>query len=188
MSEAPATVEVLFLWHHHQPDYRNPRDGAVLLPWVRLHATKDYLDMALHLERHPEVRAAFNFVPSLLDQLDAAAGGALDRLFGLIAHPVESLTPGEQAEIVSRCTVAPRQAFERWPRYQALRERLAHPLRAGGGGPTPADLLALEVWFLLAWLDPMFHDEPEARRALAEPATRAPSARARAGCGRRRGA
>src|SRR6266545_281974 len=131
MSEAPATVEVLFLWHHHQPDYRNPRDGAVLLPWVRLHATKDYLDMALHLERHPQVRAAFNFVPSLLDQLDAAAGGALDRLFGLIARPVESLTPGEQAEIVSRGTVAPRHAFERWPRYAALRERLARPARAG---------------------------------------------------------
>ena len=37
-------VDLLFLWHHHQPDYRSPRDGRAVLPWVRLHATKDYLD------------------------------------------------------------------------------------------------------------------------------------------------
>ena len=45
-------VDLVFIWHHHQPDYRRPRDGRAMLPWVRLHATKDYLDMALHLERH----------------------------------------------------------------------------------------------------------------------------------------
>ena len=64
MSETRAPVDVLLLWHHHQPDYRSPREGRSLLPWVQLHATKDYLDMALHLERHPKVRATFNFVPT----------------------------------------------------------------------------------------------------------------------------
>jgi len=34
-------VDLVFLWHHHQPDYRHPRDGRSVLPWVRLHATKD---------------------------------------------------------------------------------------------------------------------------------------------------
>jgi len=113
VSEAPAPVEVLFLWHHHQPDYRSPREGRSLLPWVRLHATKDYLDMARHLERHPGVRATFNFVPSLLDQLEEAAGGAPDALFELIARPVASLEAAERAEIVSRCSQAPRHALER---------------------------------------------------------------------------
>ena len=64
MSDPRAPVDLVFLWHHHQPDYRSPRTGVAQLPWVRLHATKDYLDMARHLERHPGVRAAFNFVPS----------------------------------------------------------------------------------------------------------------------------
>ena len=27
MSAAPASVELVFLWHHHQPDYRSPVDG-----------------------------------------------------------------------------------------------------------------------------------------------------------------
>jgi alpha-amylase/alpha-mannosidase (GH57 family) len=161
VSATPAPVEVLFLWHHHQPDYRSPSEGRSLLPWVRLHATKDYLDMARHLERHPGVRATFNFVPSLLDQLDEAAGGAPDALFDLIARPAASLDEAERAEIVARCSQAPRHALERWPRYAELKRRLSRP----GADPGEAELLALEAFFLLAWIDPLFLDEPEARRA-----------------------
>jgi len=36
-------VNVMLLWHMHQPSYRDPLDGTVVLPWVRLHALKDYL-------------------------------------------------------------------------------------------------------------------------------------------------
>ncbi|MBI5709361.1 MAG: glycoside hydrolase [Candidatus Eisenbacteria bacterium] len=160
-------VELLFLWHHHQPDYRSPREGRALLPWVRLHATKDYLDMALHLERHPGVHATFNFVPSLLDQLDAAAAGAPDALFDLLARPVDSLTAEEREQVTARCAVAPRHAFDRWPRYRALTLRIARSRGAGINGPTSDEVLAVECWFLLAWLDPMLFGEPEAERALA---------------------
>jgi alpha-amylase/alpha-mannosidase (GH57 family) len=57
-------------WHMHQPDYRDYLTGEFILPWTYLHAIKDYTDMAYHLEQHPEARAAFNFVPVLLDQLE----------------------------------------------------------------------------------------------------------------------
>jgi alpha-amylase/alpha-mannosidase (GH57 family) len=163
MSESPAAVDLVFLWHHHQPDYRQPGDGRALLPWVRLHATKDYLDMAVHLERHPGVRATFNFVPVLLDQLDQAAAGAPDALFDLLARPVAALTPEERLEVARRCTAAPRYARERWAEYRRLLERASrspHEL-------SDADLLALETWFLLGWVDPLFHEQPEAARALA---------------------
>ena len=30
-----------FLWHMHQPYYKDPESGTYLLPWVRLHAIKD---------------------------------------------------------------------------------------------------------------------------------------------------
>ena len=54
----------------HQPDFRDAATGRFRLPWVYLHAAKDYVDMAAHLERHPAVRAVVNFVPILLDQLE----------------------------------------------------------------------------------------------------------------------
>jgi alpha-amylase/alpha-mannosidase (GH57 family) len=61
--------------------------------------------------------------------------------------------------------VAPRWAFERWPAYHALATRVS-----AGGALNDQELLAIECHFLLAWLDPMFHDEPEAARARAESA------------------
>jgi len=168
LSETPA-VDLIFLWHHHQPDYRGPHDGRGLLPWVRLHATKDYLDMALRLERHPGLRATFNFVPTLLDQLESGLTTA-DALMELIARPVGGLAPAERAELAARCVLAPRHALQRWPRFRALCDR-ANATRHDPSAPalSDAELAALEAWFLLAWIDPMFHDEPEARQALDEP-------------------
>ncbi|MCX7195181.1 MAG: glycoside hydrolase, partial [Proteobacteria bacterium] len=63
-------IDLVFLWHMHQPDYRDHASGDFLLPWVYLHAIKDYTDMAYHLEQHPQVKAIVNFVPVLLDQLE----------------------------------------------------------------------------------------------------------------------
>jgi alpha-amylase/alpha-mannosidase (GH57 family) len=166
LSELPP-VDLLFLWHHHQPDYRSPREGRALLPWVRLHATKDYLDMALHLAAHPRVHATFNFVPSLLDQLDEVVAGGHESLFDLIGRPVDSLSEAERGTVLSRCVAAPRHAFERWPRYRALSLRVARARGTGVNEPSVAEVLALECWFLLAWLDPMLLKEPEAATALA---------------------
>ena len=76
-----STLDLVFLWHMHQPDYRAPDTGEYVLPWVYVHATKDYTDMVAHLERHPGVRGVVNFVPILLDQLEdyaaQIAGGQL---------------------------------------------------------------------------------------------------------------
>ncbi len=85
MNQSSSALELVFLWHMHQPDYRDHVTGEVLEPWTYLHAIKDYTDMAAHLERHPRVRAVVNFTPVLLDQLEALASD----LSGL--HPAEPL-------------------------------------------------------------------------------------------------
>ena len=160
MTASTREVDLVFVWHHHQPDYRHPRDGRALLPWVRLHASKDYLDMALHLERHPGVKATFNFAPSLLAQMDDALAGGADALFDLLERDPGTLNPGERAELQARARMAPRWARERWPAYQALCEKLRAPAVAGD-----ADLLRLSCFFLLSWLDPLLLEEPEGAAA-----------------------
>src|SRR5438477_3212008 len=107
-----SVTRAVFLWHLHQPEYRDPASGQPLLPWVRLHATRAYTDMAAALERHPRVRAVINWAPSLLLQLDAYAQGAAVDLDELMAsRPVESLTAAERAHLL-------RQSFsvdwEKW--------------------------------------------------------------------------
>jgi alpha-amylase/alpha-mannosidase (GH57 family) len=72
-------VKLALLWHMHQPYYEDLATGEHILPWVRLHAIKDYWGMAAMLEEFPRVRVTFNLVPSLLVQLEAFMVIATDR-------------------------------------------------------------------------------------------------------------
>jgi alpha-amylase/alpha-mannosidase (GH57 family) len=175
MSDALAPVDLVLIWHHHQPDYRRVTDGRAMLPWARLHATKDYLDMARHIERHPGVRVTFNLVPALVDQIEGAARGEPDELFDLLARPPSELSAPERAAVAWRCAQIPARTIERWPAIRPLREgaERSRAASSAGGGRAGApfgdrELLALQIWFLIAWVDPMFHGEPEVARALAE--------------------
>ena len=68
-------TRVAILWHMHQPYYEDLVTQEHVLPWVRLHALKDYFGMVALLKEFPEVRVTFNLVPSLLVQVEAFAGG-----------------------------------------------------------------------------------------------------------------
>ncbi len=63
-------LSLIFCWHMHQPDYRHHVTGEFALPWTYLHAIKDYVDMAAHLEAVPQARAVVNFVPILLERIE----------------------------------------------------------------------------------------------------------------------
>ena len=64
-------ASVAFVWHMHQPGYVDPQSDAPILPWARLHATAAYFDMAWLHTQHPNMRSTINFVPILIDQLEA---------------------------------------------------------------------------------------------------------------------
>ena len=63
-------LNFVLCWHIHQPWYQEGIDGDYKLPWVYLHAIKDYEDMVAHLEAHPKMHVVVNFAPVLLEQLD----------------------------------------------------------------------------------------------------------------------
>lgn len=63
-------IKLVLCWHMHQPHYRDGMDGEYRLPWVYLHAIKDYTDMVAHLENCPDAKVVVNFAPVLLEQLD----------------------------------------------------------------------------------------------------------------------
>ena len=68
-------TQVAILWHMHQPYYEDLVTHEHILPWVRLHALKDYWGMVQILAETPEVHVTFNLVPSLLDQIEAYVSG-----------------------------------------------------------------------------------------------------------------
>ena len=74
----PDDLHLVLLWHQHQPLYPKDENGVVTRPWVRLHAAKDYWDMAELVSRYPDLRISFNLTPVLLLQLEEIMSGTRD--------------------------------------------------------------------------------------------------------------
>lgn len=149
-------LSVAFVWHMHQPWYQDPATGRLTLPWVRLHAAKDYLDMVELLAEFPAIHQTFNLTPCLLQQLAWYTEGHEDDWGALAARPTDSLTAAEAARLTRQGLCAhPRQMIHPHLRYEELVAKVqrGHPL-------TPEELRDLTVWFHLVWLDPRWrvHD------------------------------
>src|SRR5271157_3765579 len=96
-------VNLAVLWHMHQPQYRDPETGLYVLPWTRLHATKDYYGMVKLFEEFPGFHATFNMVPSLCMQLEEyASGNFKEPWFHLAFEAAERLTKEGKQEILER--------------------------------------------------------------------------------------
>src|SRR5262249_45181938 len=94
-------TRVAILWHMHQPYYEDLATGEHILPWVRLHALKDYFGMVAVMREFPRLRVTFNLVPSLLIQLQAfAEGRARDRYLELSLKPAAQLNETDIAFIL----------------------------------------------------------------------------------------
>ena len=88
-------ARLALMWHMHQPSYEDPSTGRFVMPWVLLHAAKDYREM-LELALEARARVTFNFVPVLWDQLERyGATDVGDAFVELLRKP-----PGELTGIV----------------------------------------------------------------------------------------
>lgn len=147
-------IYLAIIWHQHQPVYyRDPETGIYEKPWVRLHAAKDYVDMAATLRQYPDIRATFNITPSLIRQLVELGEGATDLYWEHTIIPAEELTDEQKQFILNQFFDTNRKIIARFPRYQELLE-----LRDGSEDPlsayTTADFRDLQLLFNLAWTDP----------------------------------
>lgn len=151
-------ARVCFFWHMHQPYYTDPVAGSASMPWVRLHATKAYYDMAYLLEQFPAVHATFNFTPSLLLQLQEIGDGKVRDLFLEHAQrPAADLTDEEQAFLIRHFFSANWATMVRpFPRYHELLvkrgiEVRGQDLKRLARQFSSQDFLDLQVWHNLAW-------------------------------------
>ena len=160
---------VAFIWHQHQPLYksREPNfdsSGQYRLPWVRLHGTKDYLDLVLILERYPKLHQTVNLVPSLILQLeDYVAGTAIDPYLALALTPEDQLNLKQKHYILEHFFDGNHHTLiDPHPRYAQLYEQQQQKGYAwcleNWSLQDYSDLLA---WHNLAWIDPIFWDDAE---------------------------
>ncbi|MBG0770520.1 MAG: glycoside hydrolase, partial [Anaerolineaceae bacterium] len=148
-------------WHQHQPLYYQDADGIYTRPWVRVHATKDYLDMAQKVAQYPDVHVTFNITPSLIRQINDLAEGAKDIYWVLAEKEVSELTTDEKQFILERFFDANwTNIIALYPRYQELLDKRGgtseEAIQAALTNFTDQDFLGLQVWFNLAWFDPTY--------------------------------
>ncbi len=128
----------------HQPDYRNS-SGIMQMPWVFLHAIKDYYDMPWMLSRHESIKATFNITPPLIQQIELYYENPQDsdKFLRLWLNEVSTLGESEYQWMIKICKstqydtmVTP---FERY-KYLYNKEHLNH-----------GELLDLQMLFMLSW-------------------------------------
>jgi alpha-amylase/alpha-mannosidase (GH57 family) len=158
---------VAFLWHMHQPFYKDPLADKYLMPWVRLHGVKDYFPMARLVENFENIRVTFNLVPSLVEQInDYVQNDASDTYLDLTVKKVSHLTLDDKVEILNHFfKVNFKQFIEPNPRYsELLIKKGVRPLTGSAIKRmirtfSKRDFLDLQVLFNLAWFHSISVDD-----------------------------
>jgi alpha-amylase/alpha-mannosidase (GH57 family) len=155
-------VYITFTWHMHQPYYKNIENNKFILPWVRLHAVKDYYDMAAILDDFPGIKQNFNLVPSLLLQIEEYLSGVKDIFQEMSEKSASALNDDERVFILYNFFMA------NWDTMVLVYPRYAYLLKKRGENTNPDEIRKihrlftveemrdLQVWFNMTWIDPMF--------------------------------
>jgi alpha-amylase/alpha-mannosidase (GH57 family) len=158
-------LKVVLCWHMHQPQYSEPMGGMYQLPWTYLHAIKDYVDMAWHLENVPGARAVVNFAPTLLEQLDdydqqlkgrfKGTGRLKDPLLIALDSPVQPNHAEERKTLINACLRAnDEKLIQPFPHFARLAEMARWALEEPERLNYLNDqfMIDLLVWYHLVWM------------------------------------
>lgn len=152
-------IHLAFLWHMHQPYYKDNLTGHYYLPWVRLHAVKGYYDMPAVLENFPNMRVCFNLTPSLLYQIKDYTQGQdpADDFLTASLKPADSLTQEDKEFILANFFMNNWNTVIRYnPRYAELLQRRGklfskQEVAKKTGFFGESDYRDLQVLFNLCW-------------------------------------
>jgi alpha-amylase/alpha-mannosidase (GH57 family) len=137
-----------FLWHMHQPWYIDPFTQEFEMPWVFLHAIKDYYEMPWLVSRYKKIKATFNLVPSLIKQLQIYSENPSScKFLNLLKKDADKISNTEKdyllkilfsANLTTMIKPIPRY-FQIYQKYMTTQNL------------TNQDFLDLQVLFLLSW-------------------------------------
>ncbi|HVJ04393.1 MAG TPA: glycoside hydrolase family 57 protein [Candidatus Saccharimonadales bacterium] len=168
---AQGKIRLLLLWHMHQPFYKDLVSGEYRLPWVRLHALKDYYGMVKLLDEFPQVHQNFNIVPSLVAQIEDYNSGIFkDPFWDVAAKPASELSLEERHFALTYFFQAHgERMIGRYPRYRRLWEQV----RSAGPDPANAaitcserDYRDLQVLSQVAWFDEYYLEDPTVKALI----------------------
>ena len=167
MIDTKKRLGVALLWHMHQPFYKDSSSGKYMMPWVRLHGVKDYFPMALLVENFEGVKATFNLVPSLVEQInDYVDNDVSDTFLDLTLKKAASLETPDKIEILNNFFKVNFHRFiEPNARYSGLlikkgvKPISGKALKGVLNNFSKQDFLDLQVLFNLSWFHSLSVDD-----------------------------
>ena len=159
-------LSLAIYWHMHQPVYE--LEGTYLMPWVRLHAVKDYLDMVLYLEKFPRLKLNFDVVPALLDSIIAYGNDDCHDIHSeLSIADTFNLTEEEKSFIINNFFMAKFETMVyRNETYTGLFQKRFSTENVTTDMFSPQEYSDLMAVFNLVWIDPVHFDRYPRLREL----------------------
>jgi len=162
-------LSIAFYWHMHQPVYQLNANSDYLMPWVRLHGVKDYLDMLLLIDDFKELKLNFNLVPVLLDSLiNYGENGYHDIHSRLTVTNISELTADDKEFILNNFFDANYSSMiYHHKHYNNLYQKRFAKETADINDFSDQEYSDIMAWFNLAWIDPIYKDMfPELKKIV----------------------
>lgn len=156
-------LNIAFIWHFHQPNYQQNYNSDFLLPWVRLHASKDYLDMLKRMDKFSNLKLNFNFSPVLLTALQKYAKGFQDLHLKLFLKDENEISEQDKIFILNNYFDLnyKNMALKR-PYFTVLFNKRANAKELNTSMFSNSEYIDIMMNYTLCWIDDYFkNDYPE---------------------------
>jgi len=161
-------LKLAFAWHMHQPYYKDDKANTTLMPWVFLHAIKDYYDIPWYASKFNTIKATYNLVPSLIVQIESyIQNNAQDTLLLILKKDIELLSKNEIEYLQSYLFLSnEKNMIKPLKRYYEfyLRYNIHNTIIDFSHN----ELLDLQVLFLLSWCGNYLRQNNDVVKSLLE--------------------
>jgi len=148
-------LRLCFLWHMHQPYYKDDLDGSYHMPWVYLHGLKDYYELPYYHNVYNKLKGTYNLVPSLLIQLkDYEKTDVADTYIQLMLKDASNLTREEKEALIPQLFMANyKNMVTPLRRYKELYDRKGDTdvFNTGGLNFSDEEITDMTVLYLISW-------------------------------------
>jgi alpha-amylase/alpha-mannosidase (GH57 family) len=148
-------LRLCFLWHMHQPYYKDDLEGSYHMPWVYMHALKDYYELPNYHNEFTKLKGTYNLVPSLLLQLkDYESTDVADTFVQLLQKNTTELTIEEKQVLVPQLFMANyKNMVTPLRRYKELYDRKGDidVFETASISYSDSELTDMEVLHLISW-------------------------------------
>ncbi len=165
------SLKLAFVWHMHQPYYKDDKDGKTLFPWVFLHSIKDYYDMPWYASNFTTIKATYNLVPSLIEQINNYINNnANDILLQTLKKDINNLSEEDIKLLESYLFLSnEKNMIKPLKRYYEL--YLKYKLNKTIKNFDYQEILDLEILFLLSWCGNFLRETNEVIKGLLKKAS-----------------